>query len=90
MNRILEQYLRAYINYLQDDWADLLPLAERAYNTSKHQSTGYTPDFIATGREYLPPELRPLLANKGSTDANDLAREIRELDGILCENLTYA
>jgi len=31
-NAILEQYLRAYINYQQDDWCGYLPLAEFAYN----------------------------------------------------------
>ena len=27
-NAILEQYLRAYVNYQQDKWTELLPLAE--------------------------------------------------------------
>jgi len=31
-NAILEQYLRAYINYQQDDWWGYLPRAEFAYN----------------------------------------------------------
>ena len=28
LNGVMKQYLRAYVNYLQDDWPDLLPLAE--------------------------------------------------------------
>src|SRR5260370_28860708 len=28
INQVLEQYLRAYTNYQQDNWATLLPLAE--------------------------------------------------------------
>jgi len=31
-NAILEQFLRAYINYQQDDWCGSLPVAEFAYN----------------------------------------------------------
>jgi len=31
-NAILEQYLRAYVNYLQDDWEAWLHLAEFAGN----------------------------------------------------------
>src|SRR5258708_18634008 len=27
LNHVLEQYLRAYMNYQQDDWSDLLPPA---------------------------------------------------------------
>ena len=31
-NQTLEQYLRHYINFKQDNWIDLLPLAQFAYN----------------------------------------------------------
>lgn len=31
-NRTLEQYLRCYVNYPQNDWVQLLPLARLAYN----------------------------------------------------------
>jgi len=31
-NSTLEQYLRAYVNYQQDNWKELLPVAEFAYN----------------------------------------------------------
>ena len=48
-NQTLEQYLRAYINYQQDDWAAWLSLAEFAYNNSRHESTGTTPFFAAYG-----------------------------------------
>jgi transposase InsO family protein len=34
VNQILEQYLCLYINYQQDDWVSLLPLAEFAYNNT--------------------------------------------------------
>src|SRR6202030_4406462 len=33
-NQTLEQYLQAYCNYQQDNWSDLLPLAEFAYNNT--------------------------------------------------------
>ena len=34
VNQSLEQYLHQYCNYEQDNWNDLLPLAEYAYNNS--------------------------------------------------------
>jgi len=43
---ILEQYLRAYINYQQDDWSGYLPLAEFAYNNGYQETIKNTP-FIA-------------------------------------------
>ena len=42
-NQTLEQYLRTYCNYEQDDWARLLSLAEFAYNDSQHATTGSSP-----------------------------------------------
>ncbi len=42
-NSVLEQYLRSYVKYQQDDWAPLLALAEFAYNTAVHSSTGRVP-----------------------------------------------
>ncbi len=50
VNTPLESYLRAYINYEQDDWDDWLDLAEFAYNNSRHATTGVTPFFANYGR----------------------------------------
>src|SRR5437762_7421274 len=40
MNQTLEQYLRIFCNYQQDDWANLLSLAEFSYNNSRQASLG--------------------------------------------------
>ena len=53
-NQMLKQYLHAYMNYQQDDWARFLLMAEYAYNNAVNASTslrpfkalmGYNPDF---------------------------------------------
>src|SRR5258708_2961007 len=53
-NQVLEQYLWVYMNYQQDDWATLLPMAEFAYNNATNATTvvsqffankGYHPEF---------------------------------------------
>jgi transposase InsO family protein len=49
INQILEQYLRIYVNYQQDDWAPQLPLAEFVYNNSPHSATGVSPFFANKG-----------------------------------------
>jgi len=46
---ILEQYLRAYINYQQDDWCGYLPLAEFAYNNGYQETIKKTPFFANYG-----------------------------------------
>jgi len=46
-NADLKQYLRSYVNYLQTDWAQLLPLAEFEANSAVSSATGVSP-FRAT------------------------------------------
>ena len=48
-NATLEQYLRCYVDYLQTNWADLLPLAEYIYNASPHSITSTSPFYVYTG-----------------------------------------
>lgn len=49
VNQTLEQYLRNYCSYQQDDWAGLLPLAEYAYNTATQESTKVSPFYANYG-----------------------------------------
>jgi len=45
----LEQYLRAYSNYQQDNWCELLPTAEFAYNNGYQETIKHTPFFANYG-----------------------------------------
>jgi hypothetical protein len=49
MNQTLEQYLRIYCDYHQDDWSQLLPLAEFVYNNAKNASIGISPFYANYG-----------------------------------------
>ena len=49
MNQNLEQYLRSYTNYLQDDWSQLLCYAEFAINNVVNVSTGKSPFEVNYG-----------------------------------------
>ena len=49
LNQVLEQYLRCYTSYRQNDWSQLLPLAEFSYNNSQHAATGLSPFFALRG-----------------------------------------
>src|SRR5260221_6504251 len=48
-NQVLEQYLRTYTNYQQDDWATLLLMAKFAYNNAMNTMTGVSPFFTNKG-----------------------------------------
>jgi hypothetical protein len=44
-NAIMEEYIWAYVNYEQDDWACLLPMAEFTANNHISETTGISPFF---------------------------------------------
>jgi transposase InsO family protein len=49
VNQTLETYFRTFINYNQDNWYSLLPLAEFAYNNSVTQARKLTPLYTTYG-----------------------------------------
>lgn len=51
-NRTIVEMIRAFINSHQNNWEELLPLLEIAYNSSIQMSTGYSPYYLNTGREF--------------------------------------
>ena len=53
MNRTLEEILRAYTTYHQNQWDECLPAAEFAYNNSRQTSTGQIPFELDNGRHPL-------------------------------------
>ncbi|KJK73746.1 hypothetical protein H634G_10981 [Metarhizium anisopliae BRIP 53293] len=49
MNSGVEQYLRAFMSFHQNDWVDWLPLAEFAPNNATSDTTGVSPLFANYG-----------------------------------------
>ena len=48
-NQTLKQYLCIFCNYQQDNWSELLLLAEFAYNNTPSATTGVSPFFANKG-----------------------------------------
>lgn len=49
VNQWLDEYLRMYVNYQQDDWVNMLPVAEFAYNNAQHTTTTVSPFYATYG-----------------------------------------
>ena len=86
VNQILEQYLRIYINYQQDDWVNLLPLAEFAYNNTSHSATSLTPFFANKG---IHPKLEVSLTSVASEDAYRQTVDLKELHQFLRDRIKH-
>jgi hypothetical protein len=88
MNQTVEQYIRIYCSYQQDDWDSLLPLAEFALNNAPNASTGISPFYANKGYD-------PLLAinpelNVANTYARDYVVDLHGLHEFLREQITSA
>jgi len=49
-NQELDQYLQLFVNEWQDNWYDLLPMAEFQHNNHVHSATQQPPFLLDTGR----------------------------------------
>ena len=91
-NSTMEAYLRAFVNFEQNDWARLLSMAKFAYNNTTNASTGYTPFELNCG--YHPrvsyEEDEILDPRSKSKIAEELSSELRKLMIICQQNLHYA
>ena len=79
-NAILEQYLRAYVNYQQDNWNELLPLAEFAYNNGYQETIKTTPFYANYGRNSEHQLMNHLITEKeiSAKDMENLHQTLRE------------
>ena len=61
LNQTIEAYLRSFVNFEQDNWVELLPMAEFSYNNSVTSPTGISPFYANFG--FHPTTMNPLTAN---------------------------
>ena len=88
INQTLEQYLRIYCNYQQDNWSELLPLAEFAYNNAPNATIGVSPFFANKG--YNPNlSVHPERVIT-SIQARSYATNLEELHNVLREQILEA
>ena len=89
-NSMMETYLRAFINFKQNNWTKLLLMAEFTYNNAKNASTGHTP--FELNCSYYPQILykEEIDLRSKSKSADKLLAELRELIFVYWENLHHA
>jgi hypothetical protein len=87
-NQTLEQFLRVYCNYQQDNWADLLPIAEFAYNNAPSATTGISPFFANKG--YHPALSVYPERDLASARARDFAVDLDDLHSVMKTEIAKA
>ena len=98
VNAVLEQSLRCFCNYLQDDWAQWLPTAEFSANNWDSSSTGLSPFYANTGQHPRTAAEPPALTMvEGTTRvqlesqaADEFAQDMDRIEKALYEEIVYA
>ena len=86
----MEAYLRAFVNWEQKYWAKLLLIAEFIYNNTKNANTGYILFKFTYGYHIKVLFEEDVNSYSRSCSTNKLAKEIRELIKVCCQNLLHA
>lgn len=97
-NSFLEQYLRQYVSFAQDDWDEWLPLAEFAARNVINDSTGMSPFFANAGyhprMSFGPPRPIPHPVSKDvavrKNEGNDFVAKMKGITEVLRTNLLSA
>lgn len=87
INQIMEQYLRAFCGYEQDDWVTLLPFAEFSYNNAESASTKVSPFLANYG---FNPSMDYDRAVVPQSNEVSLLDDIKEVQNYLTQELTLA
>ena len=80
--QVITQYLQGYVNYQQDNWIDLLPLAEYCHNLTFQSSIKCTPFYAARGHEAHPFQIKEAKRDK-SISATEFTEVIKDLHSTL-------
>ena len=91
MNQTLETYLRIFCNYEQNDWFELLSLAEFAYNNAAQESTKMSPFFANYGfhPRFLAESNSPFSSHSAPA-AEEFASYLHEVHERLVQNVKHA
>src|SRR5258708_2125103 len=87
-NQVLEQYLQVYMNYQQDDWVTLLPMAKFAYNNAMNATTGVSPFF--TNKGYHPEFTADPQVETSSAKVQAFMADLECIQAELKENIAQA
>ena len=91
INGVMEQYFCSFVNYLQDDWLEWLPLAEFVGNNTESETTKVTPFFANKSfhpRMSVEPTRPPINANE--LNADTFATRMEDIQGMLQSHMLLA
>ena len=89
-NSTIEAYLWAFVNFEQNDWAQLFLIAEFAYNNAKNTNTGHISFELNCGYHLRVSYKEDLDPCSKSKTAEELSFELRNFMAVCQQNLYHA
>ena len=89
-NSIMEAYLRAFVNFEQNDWAELLLITKFTYNNVKNVNIGHTSFESSCGYHFQVFYKRNIDPCSKFKLADELLVKLQELMTICCKNIHHA
>ena len=86
-NSTIEAYFQAFVNFKQNDWAQLLSIAEFAYNNAKNTNIGHTPFELNCGYHLCVSYKKNLDLRSKSRTKEELSSKLQELITMCQQNL---
>ena len=86
----MKAYFRAFVNYEQNNWARLLPIAKFAYNNTKNANTGHTPFELNCSYHPLVSYEEDVNLRSQSKSEVEVATELKQLLTVCRKNLQHA
>jgi transposase InsO family protein len=87
MNQVLEDYLRHFCSYYQDNWDKILDMAEFSINNLTSGSLGVSPFFFTYGNH---PKFSILTETSGRSNLDEFICDLQETQETAIECLTQA
>jgi len=89
MIQTVEQYLRHYLDFNQDNWVEILPMAQFAINNSRNATTHEAPHFANLGRH---PRMtwNRIERDHGSEKAMVMATKLEQLHSQIAKDIEWA
>ena len=79
VNKVVKTMIKQYLKRSQRTWDNHISEIAYAYNTAKHDSTGYSPAYMNYGRELLPPgSLRQEVGNRPTSGLADRIKRLHD------------
>ena len=90
-NATMEEYLRLYVNYHQDNWTDWLPLCEFAVNNAVSETTQFWLFFANFGRDSrMNFDLDQPIENPEHARAHEAAANLQRIHTLVKAKMTIA